>query len=228
MYSIESIDTDILDEINDIYPCKSSKCDKYHKSKSKYQALIDAVYFLKPERVKQLLENFNEEEINNEELQTFNYKNFLCKTISSITGTCGVGIGIPTTQKIGVYAFRCGVLPNQIIGAKLFLEIIELICSKFPQLVNKDAYLIPNSYNIIPLIELLNKYYIGSCNDKTCLFCRSKSKEQILNIPCLCKDTFVHLHCLIKKINSDGDQCENCSGNYGSHICPKGRVNFPK
>ena len=49
--SLECIDTNILDESNDIYPCIKYKCNRYHKSPDIYKALMDAILYLKPNYV---------------------------------------------------------------------------------------------------------------------------------------------------------------------------------
>ncbi len=49
---------------DDIYPCKNNNCNYYHKSCSKH-ALIDAIFFLQFDRVKELLENMSYDDIMN-------------------------------------------------------------------------------------------------------------------------------------------------------------------
>ena len=64
----EIIEVNELDELNDIYPCKKYDCNKFHKSMDKYEALEDAINYLKPQRVKELLDNsFSKEELSNPE-----------------------------------------------------------------------------------------------------------------------------------------------------------------
>ena len=118
------IDVIELDESNDIYPCKNSKCCKFHKSIDKYEALENAIYYLKPQRVKKLLENsFSKKELSNPKCKFNKYwTNLLHSTISNICSTSSaVGVGIPSIDKIGVYAFgnsRYGLFPNQKIGSE--------------------------------------------------------------------------------------------------------------
>ncbi len=49
---------------DDIYPCKNNSCNYYHKSCSKH-ALIDAIFFLQFDRVKNILDNMNNNDIIN-------------------------------------------------------------------------------------------------------------------------------------------------------------------
>jgi hypothetical protein len=47
---------------DDIYPCKNNNCNYYHKSCSKH-ALIDAIFFLQFDRVKELVDNMTNEDL---------------------------------------------------------------------------------------------------------------------------------------------------------------------
>ncbi len=49
---------------DDIYPCKDNNCNYYHKSCSKH-SLIDAIFFLQFDRVKELLDNMDNNDIIN-------------------------------------------------------------------------------------------------------------------------------------------------------------------
>jgi len=227
----ELIQINQTDETNDIYPCKTYKCTGFHKSDNKISALSDAIYWLKPTRVSELLDNLTLEELE-EELST----NILNKTIGYLSSTCGVGTGILSVRKIGVYGFSnrgsIGKYSNQ-DGSDLFLRIIELVCSRFPQLINSNSYTLAHTYNIIPLKKILNKYYVSDDPNATvCIGCGSTAPEQLIPIPCACgqaqSNQHIHLSCLVEQVEKSGDTCPTCSTSYGSHTCPRGRINFPK
>lgn len=236
-----------MDESNNIYPCKKNKCNKLHKSSNKFDALTDAIYWLKPKRVAELLEQFVSEEIysNNNFFFGIHYQNVLNYTINSIGGTCGICTGQPNIRKIGVNGFgnsSYAIYPNQITGSKLFLEIIELICKKFPQLINKSCYLYPTEYNISPIRKILNKYFQSDIPDTPiCMSCETKSPEKMIKMPCGCGEVVefdknidsnltnhIHLLCLINQIEKTGDICTKCFKSFGSFTCPRGRISFPK
>jgi len=222
-----------LDENSDIYPCKHFKCNYFHKSINKYEALLDSIYYLKPPRVKELLEQFDDEEIKDDRLLCKLFTNILDSTIENICGTNGLGLGlkIPTIKNIGVYAFRnssYGNISNQNIGAKLFLEIVELLCVRYPWMINKSCYLLPNTYSIIPLKKILDKFTCFNLNNKSCQKCNSSSQEHLIIKTCKCVDNYIHLECLIEQINKSGDICQICMSSSNSYICPRGRISFPK
>lgn len=235
--SIEPVDANLayLDEQNDIYPCKKYFCKCFHKSPDKYASLLDAIYYLKPLRVKELLETFDETEILNPKLcrnASEPNNNLLTSTIGYIGGTSGVGVGIPAINKIGVYAFRNSSstrFPNQVIGAKLFLEIIEIICAKFPWMVTERAYLYPNAYNISAITSILNKYYKNNANANTilCSICKLSSPNQFIKNVCKCENSGAHLTCLVEQVRAGLTTCAICSNSYGSYTCPRGKISFP-
>lgn len=234
--SFEPIDTDEINEHEDIYPCKNCKCNKYHKSGDKYAGLSDAIYYLKPKRVEELIKQFDEHEITNTKLYSNFYTNLLHSTISRISGTSGMGLGVPTITKIGTDGFRNslnGRYPNQIAGSGLFLEIIEIICNKFPWMINSKCYTIPHYYSIDPILDILNKYRVSNNEEKTCLICSSPYPEELIAKPCGCVDKHIHIECLGNEISNtpklNGESCcRDCGYMYNCYKCPKGRISFPK
>lgn len=247
----EIIEVNELDELNDIYPCKKYDCNKFHKSMDKYEALEDAINYLKPQRVKELLDNsFSKEELSNPEcklnkLNKLNH-NLLESTISKII-SCGGDKGIPCIDIVNVFSFgnsRYRLSPNEKISSVLFLEIIEIIAQKHPWMINSKCYCFPINYCIYPLFSILNKYYIADNEaNKKCEICGSKYQEQLIAKPCAlasnqnvnsyCANKYVHLLCLIHEIKTNnidgcGDICNICSQPYNSYIYDTQKINFPK
>jgi hypothetical protein len=237
MCSLESIENICaINENEDIYPCENYKCDKYHKSIDKFDALKNAIYYVKPSRVQELLSQFDDNEITNPKLFSTFYANLLHSTISKITGTTGMGKGIPTILKIGIDSFKetqYEKYPNQIIGSKLFLEIIEMICIKYSWMINYRCYTTIEHYAIQPILDILNKYRIVNPDEITCVYCNSPHPEQLIKKPCECVGKYTHIKCLVNAIlktpNLNGlSCCLECTKSYDSYKCPKGRISFPK
>ena len=70
-----------MDEYNNIYPCKRIDCDKYHKSLDSH-ALIDALYFLQFNRVINILDNMDYNDIIS--FRTYDKKNNILEYIFRI------------------------------------------------------------------------------------------------------------------------------------------------
>lgn len=185
----------------------------------KYKEFCNAVYNLQPEKVKEILENFN----------LADYKNIFPNDLLSDIFTYLTDRKIHKTKKneISLKIVKIGYGKNYNFCEKLFLEIIEIICIKFFHLINYDAYQIAKKCHIKSLHDLLKKYYTGDEENKICVNCKKKSFELLINLPCSCKEEYIHFECLVNIVSHCGNYCNKCSGNFGS-VKENGLIHFPK
>ena len=110
------------------------------------------------------------------------------------------------------------------------IDFIEKICKKSPSnLITKEIYNKVNYHIARPgcftVIRLFNKYYVKKEEDNDfCMDCLSYSPNQLIETTCNCINKKIHLSCLLNKYNF----CNECKSSRNSHICPFGRINFPK
>ncbi len=95
-----------------------------------------------------------------------------------------------------------------------FLQLAELIVSKFPALITDELISGANHFNADLLLDLYTKYYVDKNADTstTCYVCYSSHTSELLPLQRFCGHCklFVHLKCLIKCIETNGHTCSIC------------------
>jgi hypothetical protein len=127
---------------DDIYPCKNNNCNYYHKSCSKH-ALIDAIFFLQFDRVKELIDNMTNEDIINIRIWK---RNLLEYIENEMKGTWTKDI--MTLGNINI--INKNINYNHVLLLKVS-EIIKYIYNKCPELFNKSS-----ESNILNIKNLIN------------------------------------------------------------------------
>ena len=179
-----------------------------------YNEIASAIYNLEPSKVQKLLDTIIDHSIIN---------NLLESTISKLNNS-SIPETITTIVDIKFKSFASNN-PEYHPKVKQFLEIIEIICKKFPWLINHKCYIYPEAFKIKPIIDILNRYHISKPDDKQCIICISPYQRQLIKKPCGCLDNYVHLNCLAKEINLN---CQTCNLPYDHYRCPLGRLCYPK
>lgn len=169
-------DTQIYDEIissDNAYPCY--KCRKIHKCEEKSN-LIYAIKYLQLDRVKELLNSINSDELIN---YRYSYNassgsfNILDITMYELVGWSGSDY--PSTNLISMSDFsETGTLylrKNQMVSVKLFVPILDFICSKVPQLITEEHIIRASYYRASPIVNILTNYYIEDADDDACFIC---------------------------------------------------------
>lgn len=255
MCTLESVEFDEILESEDIYPCVDPKCDKFHKSDGKIEALSNSIHYLKPNRVFELLELFDSIELMDSWLFKYCYTNLLHQVVNEVGSRSG-NSKYKTIRQIDMYMLKRVPLTTE---AKSYLEIVEIICKKFPSMINSSCYLYPISNEITPLLNILNKYYLTKPEEIPCVICGSGYPEQLIKKPCglkhdhaeepkphmglpskmaslcdtTCSDKHVHLYCLVQQITvrsnkiSQCPKCPDCNQSLQVYLCPQGRISFP-
>ncbi len=113
---------------DDIYPCKNNNCNYYHKSCSKH-ALIDAIFFLQFDRVKELIDNMTNEDIINMRIWK---RNLLEYIENEMKGTWTKDIMTLGNIRPDNNDFNSDIL----LKVK---EILQYIFNKCPELLNKES-----------------------------------------------------------------------------------------
>ena len=108
---------------DDIYPCKNNNCNYYHKSCSKH-ALIDAIFFLQFDRVKELVDNMSKDDLINMRIWKRNLLEYIENEMK----------GNWTKEMITLGNYPCN---NNTILLKIS-EIITYIYNKCPELFYKS------------------------------------------------------------------------------------------
>lgn len=110
-----------------------------------------------------------------------------------------------------------------------FLELIEVISSRFPILITNELINSANYFNAELLVDLYTKYYIS--NENACFICYSSHTAELLQLHRFCGHCklLVHLKCLIKCIQSNGNKCPVCKTRITTGIHrPSNRLYFPE
>jgi hypothetical protein len=176
---------------------------------NKYEALKNAIDCFQVENVKEIIRNFTKEDIHNPELlhKYSNETNFLNQVLYNLNNL---------NKKMNAK------------DMKSFIEIIEMICFQFNHLIDLESYTYPNEYKNVELIKILNKYYIGKIEDKSCYVCYSKSSNYMIDNSCNCLDKHVHLFCFINEIRKDEcKKCYDCNHKYNIYPYIHGTM-FPE
>ena len=146
------IDIDKMDEMNNIYPCKRIDCNKYHKSIDSH-ALIDALYFLKIERVIDILNNMEYSDIIS--FRTYDKKHNLLEYI--FTEFKGKNTKMPTIGRL----YSSSILSNNnnsncYLSLELTSNIINYIINKYPELITDKVINNLNKYSRLISIRIDN------------------------------------------------------------------------
>jgi hypothetical protein len=143
------INTNNIDEFNNIYPCKTIECDKYHKSLDSH-ALIDALYFLKLNRVIDILDNMTYDKIIS--FRTYDKKNNILEYIFSEFK--GKNTKMPTIGRLSNN--------NQPIcyeSIELTKTIIYYIMNKYPELITEKVSNKLKTFSGLITLEKINSTF---------------------------------------------------------------------
>jgi hypothetical protein len=128
---------------DDIYPCKNNNCNYYHKSCSKH-TLIDAIFFLQFDRVKELIDNMNYDDIINMRI----WKRDLLEYIQNEMK------GNWTKEMITLGNININNLNDK--NTLIFIHILNYIYNKCPELFNNTKI------NIIKQLLITQNFYINT------------------------------------------------------------------
>jgi hypothetical protein len=128
----EFIQDEYIDIENDIYPCKNNDCMHYHKS-IKTHVLIDAIYFLQIDKVKEILNEYEYSEIINLKVGYKNL-NILEYIFSEFKGKWTKNI-----PSLGVFNKELKIdfnsNKNIEISYNLTMELINYLYNTYPDLI---------------------------------------------------------------------------------------------
>lgn len=217
--NLDTIDITTIDINDDVYLCRSYNCNKYHKSQD---SIRDAIYFLNINRLKFLLNSMTRKQV----IEYKIYKNNILSYILSEFMSVGQG---KTTSLASVnwYLFKFNNECN-----KLTLELLQYICSTYPELITQNDIDGANYFNCVPVFDILTLYFIDenvneNVNENNyCFICNSSHNSQLINNICSCKNK-IHLQCLIKCTKEFGDICRTCNNNIISKQDLRGRTFYP-
>ncbi len=113
---------------DDIYPCKNNNCNYYHKSCSRH-ALIDAIYFLQFDRVKELLDNMSNDDLINMRIWKRNLLEYIENEMK----------GNWTKEIITLGNINLNNLNDK--NTLIFIQILNYIYNKCPVLFNESKIL---------------------------------------------------------------------------------------
>ena len=167
------------------------------------------------------------ERVGNKESWTMNIKKsvnrmpnlleYIADNLSSYGGGPKNSLASVNYIDIRDYPTKCSVIK--------ILEIIELIASKFPQLITDKIISYADNKNASPLIKIYTQYYINKTED-SCFICYSSHKSELLNMDRFCHNCklSIHLKCLIQSIKINGTKCTICKTeisviNYSEKFC---------
>ncbi len=255
--NMESIDVIKPDPSKNIYYCKKIKCSEFHISYAG-NILIDAIYFLEIARIKELLDqidpkdtmffnsiqiaiNENNEitncvvnDIESEILKSNNSSNedvnLLDFLFMNIYGGCGnKQIKRSYTKNMQFNRNRKYINKKDIESQKKIIEIIRMICEKFPHYITKKHFEVVefknNSHDVIR--NILIEHYINDLEVDECFVCFSTHDVHLISNTCVCKNK-VHLHCLNKIVKQFGHICTACKKTNEGIIDPYGRIIYPR
>ena len=144
------INIDKMDEFNNIYPCKRIDCYKYHKSIDSH-ALIDALYFLKFDRVIDILNNMKYDDIIS--FRTYDKKHNLLEYI--FTEFKGKNTRMPTMGRLSLLSNHNSILTCN-LSLELTSNIINYIMNKYPELITDKVINYLNKYSGLIILNKLN------------------------------------------------------------------------
>jgi len=242
--SLEKLNVKKADPQNDIYLCREYNCKSFHKYQENHLSpLINAIYYLELQRVKDLLNQISKEEVidkyNFYNLPHNNYNhNILYFIFSNFMNTgCAQsdneGKLIPSLHSVSWYSLRKVIKPKNLaekISNELTIELVEYLCSTYPELITYNDIEGANRLNCNVIANILENYYIDKIktyDEPICCICFSSFEVNLINNVCVCKN-HIHIKCLIKCINQFGDICRTCNNSTHSHLDSKNRIMFPK
>ena len=205
-----------------IYPCRNWFCDKFHKSEDK-EVLFDAIYFLQPARVKEILQDFDEKLAKESKCQDDTMLDYIFLHLMYYRDESHE---YPTLARINFFSISHPDYNNNSSVEKI-CEIIEIICAKFPVLIKEEHLETVVGQRIQKLITILTKYSKDKPNADECFVCSSTYSTHLIPNTCSCKNK-VHLECLIKLVKQFGNICTVCKTTNNAVIDPRNRVIFPK
>lgn len=138
----EILDIHTIITEDDIYPCKNNNCNYYHKSCSRH-ALIDAIYFLQFDRVKELLDNMSNDNIINMRIWKRNLLEYIENEMK----------GNWTKDIVTLGNINFNNLNDE--NTLIFIHILNYIHNKCPELFNQS-----NELKIFNLKQLINNRFI--------------------------------------------------------------------
>jgi hypothetical protein len=121
----EILDIHTIITSDDIYPCKNNNCNYYHKSCSRH-ALIDAIFFLQFDRVKELLDNMSNDDIINMRIWKRNLLEYIENEMK----------GNWTKEIITLGNINLNNLNDE--NTLIFIQILNYIYNKCPELLNQS------------------------------------------------------------------------------------------
>jgi hypothetical protein len=214
----EEIDVD-----KNIYPCMNNSCTFYHTYSDKYEIMSNAIYFLKPNKVRELCKDFTVDDIHNIHMIDSNNENnnnennnFLNSILKIIATTNHKFQDIENIQKI-----------RNKDEYTLFLEIIEILCIHYPTFINENSYIYPTLYCMVDIIDILDKYINTGKNSYKYKY-KYKNKYTIKQNIKLCKCSGEDIYTILEKINVKIDKCHTCLTKYKIYKCPLKNIHFPE
>ena len=216
--NLEKINVDENQPHNDIYQCNHAKCKSFHKSTN---PLKDAIYYLYIDRVKEILNTMNYDEILNYKI---NNKNILEYIISSLNYVGGRGLGSVSWYSIKNKHFKIYAdKPNDEVCC-----LIEYFSKNYPTMITLNQIEGSIYFDCKKITNILQNYYIDEINDDLlkCCICFSNHDIQMIDNVCLCKNK-IHLNCLLQCHLNYGDICRTCNSSTNSYVDSRQRILYP-
>jgi hypothetical protein len=239
----EEIATKSIDADSNIYPCSNHSCKKFHISAT---PLTSALKYLQLSKVKEILKFadlatankmiLDELKIctNNPNIKETEHLDIVNKFICELYGTSGSCAEYPTVNVVGVYDMKVQPSPYKkhnhelhLECVNLYCEILDYLCSKYPQSIKPSHFECMNAYSATRVIKILQKYFQDDAPlESSCFVCGTSYSSNLITCTCKCKIN-VHLQCLIELITKNSDTCKTCLTKFGSKIDKRGRMFFP-